>query len=199
MHILIPCKNLAVGKSRLSECLDSGRRRTLCERLLTQTLKLALRLASPAQVYIVTADPQATAIAAHHGVGGLHDPSGGLNSALEAGRAALLAEAGSVGSLLILPIDLPYASPDAIGKVMSCVEEAVIAPDEGGTGTNLLLLRQATLQRLSFRYGADSYAAHHAAARSLGLDIATVKDWRLAFDLDGPAQYAAWRAQEAAS
>jgi 2-phospho-L-lactate guanylyltransferase (CobY/MobA/RfbA family) len=42
-------------------------------------------------------------------------------------------------------------------------------------------------------YGPGSYAAHVAAARARGLTIETLKDWRLAFDVDGPAQYVTWR------
>ena len=198
MDILIPCKSLDAGKSRLSNCLDNGSRRSLCKQLLTTSLKKALSMAPPTQVHIVTADPEAIIIAAQLGIGALHDSGGGLNAALEVSRNILLTATKGKSALLTLPIDLPYASADAIGNVIACAGEVVIAPDEIGTGTNLLLLRHAALQHLPFCYGPNSAMAHHKAARSLGLDVAIVKDRRLAFDVDGPAQYAAWRAQEVA-
>lgn len=198
MDILIPCKSLDAGKSRLSGYLDNRRRRTLCKQLLTKTLENALSLVPPAQIHIVTADPEAVVIANREGIHWIHDPGGGLNAALEVSRNLLLTDTRERSALLILPTDLPYASADAIGKVIACAGEVVIAPDEIGTGTNLLLLRHAALQHLPFCYGPNSAMAHHKAARSLGLDVVIVKDQRLAFDVDGPAQYAAWRAQEAA-
>jgi len=196
MHILIPFKSLDAGKSRLSPCLDRDRRRALCEWLLAQTLERASKLEAPEHIKVVTADRRAIAIAARYDVGGLPDFGGGLNAALEDGRAAVLSELEHDESLLILPIDLPYASIEAIGQVLSHPADIVIAPDESGTGTNLLLLRRAALRRLSFAYGPGSYAAHHAAARALALTIETVTDRRIAFDLDEPQHYVAWRAQE---
>jgi 2-phospho-L-lactate guanylyltransferase len=199
MHILIPCKSLDTGKSRLSPCLDHDRRRALCEWLLEQTLERALRLEGPEHIRVVSADPRATDIAGRYGVGGLPDFGGGLNAALEDGRAALRFEVGGDGSLLILPIDLPYASVEALVQAVSHSADIVIAPDESGMGTNLLLLRRAAFRRLAFAYGPGSYVAHHAAARALAFTIETVKDWRIAFDLDEPEQYIAWEAREKTS
>jgi 2-phospho-L-lactate guanylyltransferase len=199
MHILIPCKSLDDGKSRLSPCLDHDRRRALCEWLLTQTLERALRLEGPEHIRVVTADRRAIAIASRYGVGDLPDLGGGLNAALEDGRVALLSDLEDDASLLILPIDLPYASFEALVQAVSHPADMVIAPDESGMGTNLLLLRRAALRRLAFAYGPGSYAAHHAAARALALTIETVKDRRIAFDLDEPEQYIAWRTQEQTS
>ena len=199
MHILIPCKNLDTGKSRLSPCLDAERRRALCEWLLTQTLARATMLEAPERIRVVTSDPQAIAIAARYGVAGLNDRGGGLNAALEAARAALLPAIDRDGSLLVLPIDLPEASVDALAQALVQPGDVVIAPDERESGTNLLLLRNAALRHLAFAYGPASYAAHHAAARSLGLVVNTVKDPRIAFDLDKPEQYTAWQAPVAAN
>ena len=193
MHILIPCKNLDVGKSRLSECLDSRARREFCEQLLTRTLEHAAAVVAPARILVVTSDPEAAAIARRCSVAQAPDPGDGLNAALEDARAALLAKMAYESAILILPIDLPFASPDAISKVLSCAGDIVIAPDESGTGTNVLLLRSLALRNLRFAYGPGSHAAHVAAARAGGLTIETFKDWRLAFDVDGPAQYATWR------
>jgi 2-phospho-L-lactate guanylyltransferase len=193
VHIVVPCKNLDVGKSRLSACLNSPARREFCERLLTRTLEQAVALVAPTQIWVVTSDLDAAAIARQFSVDQVADPGGGLNAALENARATLLAKIAYKSAILILPIDLPFASPDAISNVLSCAGDIVIVPDESGTGTNVLLLRSPALRNFSFAYGLGSYAAHVAAARARGLTIETFKDWRLAFDIDEPAQYTAWR------
>ncbi len=193
MHILIPCKSLDVGKSRLSECLSPGARHEFCKQLLTQTLELAAALVAPTRIRVVTSDPDAAAIARRYAVAQVSDPGGGLNAALEDARSTLLATMAYEGAMLILPIDLPFASPDAIYNALSCAGDIVIAPDEIGTGTNVLLLRSPALRNFRFAYGPGSYAAHVAAARACGLTIETFIDWRLVFDIDGPAQYANWR------
>jgi 2-phospho-L-lactate/phosphoenolpyruvate guanylyltransferase len=197
MQILIPCKSLDTGKSRLSECLDPAERRVLCSQLLTGTLQRAVELAPPSRIRVVTCDADASGIASRYRIAQTPDPGRGLNAALDAGRSALLAATKADDALLVLPIDLPFGSSDAIANMLSRSSEIVIAPDESGTGTNLLLLRAAALRRLPFAYGIDSYAAHLAAARALGVSIETVRDWRLAFDIDTPAQYAAWRSWSA--
>jgi hypothetical protein len=40
------------------------------------------------------------------------------------------------------------------------------------------------------------YAAHAAAAQMRKPTIETIEDWRLAFDVDEPAQYAAWQSPQ---
>jgi 2-phospho-L-lactate guanylyltransferase len=195
-HILIPCKHLRTGKSRLSGCLDGHARRELCAQLLTRTLQHAASVAAAAQVRVVTADPEAAAIARRHAIGHIFDHGGGLNSALDGARDAVLDETSAEDGLLILPIDLPFASPAALSKALSSTGDVVIAPDESETGTNLLLLRAASLRVFRFAYGPDSYSAHLTAARSLGLSVAVLKDQRLGFDVDSSAQYAKWVSSE---
>jgi 2-phospho-L-lactate guanylyltransferase len=191
MHVLIPCKSLDTGKSRLAECLDAAARRALCEHLLRQSLTCATAVVAPARIRIVTSDRKAAEIAARYDIPSLSDPGGGLNVALELGRGTLIAERAD--AILIWPIDLPFATPEAITKTTAFAGDAVIGPDESGTGTNLLLLRGAALQRLPFCFGPGSYAAHLTAAQASDLTIKTITDPRIAFDLDDPAQYATWR------
>ncbi len=196
MYVLIPCKNFAAGKSRLSECLDFHSRREFCQRLFTRTLEQAAGMVEPARIRVVSSDLEAAAIARQHSVVQIADPGGGLNAALEAARNDLLPIMEHDRAIMILPIDLPFVSRDAMIQMLSCAGDIVIAPDESETGTNLLLLRSSALRQFRFAYGPGSYGAHLAAARACGLTIETFKDWRLAFDVDEPAQYEAWRSSQ---
>ncbi len=182
-----------MGKSRLSGCLGPFARRKLCERLLIQTLELATALVEPGWIRVVAADLDAVAIANRYGAAWIPDKGAGLNAALEDARSALLPAMSDDEEMLILPIDLAFASADVFWDMLSCPGDAVIAPDEIGTGTNLLLLRPAALRNFRFAYGRDSYAAHMAGGAARSLAIGTFRDRLLACDIDEPMQYATWR------
>jgi 2-phospho-L-lactate/phosphoenolpyruvate guanylyltransferase len=189
--ILIPCKNLDRGKSRLAGCLTPRSRRALCEFFLCRTLDVATHAMTRQQVRVVTSDPRVDAIARDYGVAVIPDGGGGLNAALENGRQHVLAE-GEGGAGLVLPIDLPLATPAELGKVVSAAGEVVIVPDEARTGTNVLRLGEHAFRRFRFAFGARSYAAHCAEARAGGFEAVTFEAANLAFDVDRPEQYRRW-------
>jgi 2-phospho-L-lactate/phosphoenolpyruvate guanylyltransferase len=188
--VLIPCKNLDRGKSRLASCLSPRSRRALCEFFLCRTLDVAIEAVTPAQVWVVTSDPRVETIARHYGVAIIPDGGGGLNAALEDGRRHLLA--GGRQSGLVLPIDLPRATPAELVKVLSVPQEVVIVPDEAMTGTNVLRLGRRAFGRFRFSFGPRSFAAHHAEARAMGFEAVTLEAPNLAFDVDRVEQYRRW-------
>jgi 2-phospho-L-lactate/phosphoenolpyruvate guanylyltransferase len=189
--ILIPCKNLDRGKSRLAGCLTPRSRRALCEFFLCRTLDIATQAVTPRQVRLVTSDPRAETIARDYGVAFIPDRGGGLNSALESGRRHILAE-GSGQAGLVLPIDLPLATAAELGRVASAAGEVVMVPDEARSGTNVLRLGETAFPRFRFSFGVRSYAAHCAEARAGGFEAVTVEAPSLAFDVDRPEQYRRW-------
>src|SRR5579864_4103338 len=124
-HILIPCKPLREGKSRLVSILSAGERWRLCADLLRNSLRLALSLASAGDVRVVTPDSEAREIAKAHGVATIDDEGTGLNAALRRGLRVIQEEAGGDAAALILPIDLPFATADAVGKAFSAAIDVV--------------------------------------------------------------------------
>jgi 2-phospho-L-lactate guanylyltransferase len=189
--ILIPCKDLDRGKSRLAGCLTPRSRRALCEFFLCRTLDVATQAVAPRHVRVVTSDPPVETIAREYGVAVVPDRGGGLNAALESGRRHVLAEGGGHAGL-VLPIDLPLATPAELDKVLSAPQEVVIVPDEARTGTNVLRLGPGAFRRFRFSFGVRSYAAHCAEALASGFEVVTVEAPNLAFDVDGPDQYRRW-------
>jgi 2-phospho-L-lactate guanylyltransferase len=189
--ILIPCKNLDRGKSRLAACLTPRSRRALCEFFLCRTLDLATATVPPTLVRVVTSDPRVASIAAEYGVAAIDDGKCDLNGALECSRWRILAESGDCAGL-VLPIDLPLATPAALGEVVEAPQDVVIAPDEAMEGTNVLRLGPRALRQFRFSFGLHSYAAHCAFARAAGLAVRTVNEPSLALDIDGPEQYRRW-------
>lgn len=190
--MLIPCKNLGSGKSRLSGRLEDKDRRAFCELLLTRAILNSMALPSSSQVAVVTSDRDAAAIAREHRVGVIEDPGMGLNAALEHARAVLGERLASHGTLLVLPIDLPLAVPAALLQLLDCPGDVVIAPDEKGEGTNALALRSRAVREFRFAYGDRSYALHKTLAQACGWRTTTLHHSLLAFDVDEPMHYDRW-------
>jgi 2-phospho-L-lactate guanylyltransferase len=188
---LIPCKNLDRGKSRLAACLSPRSRRALCEFFLCRTLDVVTAAVGAKNVRVVTGDRRVAALAAEYGVAVIADRDADLNEALAQGRDHALAETGDRAGL-VLPIDLPLATPAALARVMAAPEAAVIVPDEGADGTNILRLAPVAFRQFRFTYGPRSYAAHRAQASDLGLGVRSVHDPLLMFDVDTPEQYRRW-------
>jgi 2-phospho-L-lactate/phosphoenolpyruvate guanylyltransferase len=188
-RILIPCKPLGEGKSRLSGILCEAERRALCEQLLERTLQLAKRVTKREDIFVVTRDPLAARRAAALGMGALPDTTGELNSALSDARDVVLRH-DDVLPLVILPIDLVFADKTALCQTHGLADVA-IACDRHGTGTNLLTLNGAAAKRFTFNFGPNSLQRHMSASRECGLTIQLIRDERLQFDLDGPEDYIA--------
>ena len=189
--VLIPCKNLDRGKSRLGACLSPRARRALCEFFLCRTLDVATAALDSASVRVITGDPRVAAIAADYGVAAVTDGEGDLNGALARGRETILA-ARSDCAALIVPIDLPLATPEALARVAGAPGDAILVSDEACDGTNVLRLPPAALARFRFAYGPQSFRRHSEEARSLGLVPRSLHEPSLMFDVDGPDEYHRW-------
>jgi 2-phospho-L-lactate/phosphoenolpyruvate guanylyltransferase len=195
MMIIVPCKRLDHGKSRLAEVLAPGRRRRLCADFLDLTLRRATELVS-SRVVLLTNDRKAAAIGALRGVRVLPDLGSDMNTALVAARGALLSE-GLTEPVMILPIDLPFASTQALAAAASMMADVVVAPDRRDEGTNLLCLSVAAFRALQLAFGPGSFQRHCENARAAGLSLAIADDARLALDIDQPEDYDIWVAMAA--
>jgi 2-phospho-L-lactate guanylyltransferase len=102
-------------------------------------------------------------------------------------QAQALAEAGGASRLLILPSDLPLISSEDVDALVAASERSavVITPDRASEGTNALLLSPPLALIPSF--GEASFDRHQQLAERASLEVAVVKRWGLALDLDTPA------------
>jgi 2-phospho-L-lactate guanylyltransferase len=193
LYILIPCKPLHEGKSRLAPVLSPPERQLLCARLLHRSLALALALRPAGCIGIVTPDAAATAIAAEYGIDAIDDGGAGLNEALQRGRDRIVERTGGDASALILPIDLPLATANAVTRVITGDADVAVAPDEQRSGTNLLYVGNRALRVFRFAFGPGSFPAHRRWAEHAGFRVATIDDPLLAFDIDRPEDYDRWQ------
>ena len=186
---IIPVGTLARAKSRLGETLDAEERQDLVDRLLARTVIAALAVDGLDDVLVVSPDREVLARAAGLGARTLRQRSRGLNAGLREAREGVVA--GGATALLVLPIDLPFVSADAIRTVTDAAATlpypaVVLVPDRHGTGTNALTLSPP--DAIEFAFGRGSRAAHRAAAEAVGASYREV-DGPLTFDLDTPDDY----------
>jgi 2-phospho-L-lactate guanylyltransferase len=139
-------------------------------------------------VRVVTSDPVAQSYAMRLCIETYADGGHDLNSSLTS-----MINKEAADSVLILPIDLPRATRDALEPLLKVKNDVVIVPDRKQSGTNVLLLRRPVIEKFRFAFGEGSFAKHCAVAEALGNDPEIVNDDRLAFDIDNPDDYLAWR------
>jgi 2-phospho-L-lactate/phosphoenolpyruvate guanylyltransferase len=181
VHVVVAVKGLERGKHRLAGVLTQAERQQLITTMLHDVLDAVRATAGIANVSVLSKDRSLLPEGVEH----LDDPGLGLNPAI-ARAAHLLASAGA-RSMLLLPADLPFVTPDDLGALLTAAgnHDAVIAPDAQRSGTNALLLSPP--QRISPLFGLQSFAAHVAASRDVGLSAHVVDRPGLAHDIDVPA------------
>ncbi|WP_222919865.1 2-phospho-L-lactate guanylyltransferase [Natrinema sp. SYSU A 869] len=83
----------------------------------------------------------------------------------------------------VVMADLALATPDALERLLTTSADIAIAPGRGG-GTNALVVRHPAFR---VDYHGASYLDHREIAREVGAGLETVDSFRLATDIDEPA------------
>jgi 2-phospho-L-lactate guanylyltransferase len=183
---VIPVGTLSGAKSRLGAVLDAEERLELTLRLARRTIEATVASRRIGEVLVVTPDDAVRSLAQELGARPIRQRDGGLNRGVDIGRDE--ATAAGATAVLILPIDLPEISTDAIDEVVRVLDGprrplVAIVADRHGRGTNALLI--APPNAIDTCFGGDSRAAHVAAARAAGAELVEL-DGPLALDLDTP-------------
>lgn len=172
-HLVIPVKDVSLGKSRLVRSLGLGQnppaRHAINRALADDTLAAASTAIGASRVVLVTSDRNLGMAWSARGVRLVDDPERGLNAAIARGLGVVPA-AQQVAALLG---DLPALTPADLLAALEAAESHAqsFVPDAAGSGT---VLRCSVRQPDHFtpRFGADS-AARHASdgAHRLALDL----------------------------
>jgi 2-phospho-L-lactate guanylyltransferase len=183
---IVPVGSLERAKSRLGAVLDAEERRDLVLRLAERTIRAVLATPGIAETLVVTPDDEVRELALATGARPLRQRSRGLNDGLREGRDEAIA--GGADAVLILPIDLPRVSPEAIGELARVAVDhdppvVAIVGDRHGRGTNALLLAPPDV--IDVHFGGDSRDAHTSAAAAAGAQLVEL-DGALTVDLDTP-------------
>lgn len=167
---VVPVKSFAAAKQRLAATLSPRQRHALVRAMMRDVL-VALRAARGLEgIVVVTADPEAGLLAREHGAQLIFERDVlGLNSAVAEAAARLAAR--RVGGMLVLPGDVPMATPGEISALVSSHRPGAavsLVPAHDGQGTNALLVSPPDV--MAFSFGPLSRAQHVASAAGLTIE-----------------------------
>jgi len=183
--ILVPVKNLAHAKQRLSPVLSPEARQELAQAMCADVLEILARWQRRPGVAVVTGDPFARDLARKFAFEVIADDlNPGETGAIE--MATSLCRDRGVDHTLVIPADIPLIQRDDLQRIVDSAPAggAVLVPDAAGRGTNAVLRTPADLFPL--RFGNDSFLPHLTAAKATGLPCVVLELPSLALDIDRP-------------
>ncbi len=184
--ILVPIKNLADAKQRLSSILSPEERLALAQAMCEDVLQTLARWQSRPPVAVVTSDSFARDLAARLHFEVVADNNSGETSAIEM-ATAFCRERGA-GSTLVVPADIPLIDSSELQKIVDSAPQhqggAVLVPDAARRGTNAAWRSPSDLFPL--RFGNDSFLPHLSAAKATGLPCVVLELPGIARDVDRP-------------
>jgi len=197
LHVVIPVKPFAEGKSRLAGALTPAGRFALNRQLYVHTLARAEHFAGPSHTTVISRSAEVLELARARGFGALTEPEAGpggdgLNAAVRCGTRH--ARALGARALLVMPVDLPWGHADDLRWLVAGAAPSpvcLLVADHHGWGTNLLF--QSPVQLDDYAFGPGSLARHQERARQAGLLPRVVHGSVFAFDIDDLADYQRWR------
>jgi 2-phospho-L-lactate/phosphoenolpyruvate guanylyltransferase len=189
---VVPVKELAGAKQRLSSCLSPEERRALATIMLEDVLDALSAVQQLAGVLVVTVDPVARSLAGRYGARIVTEAAREGHTGAVAGAARLLAHEGHAG-MMTMPGDIPRASSAEITATLAAHRVApafTIVPAHDYLGSNTIVCSPPDVVPL--RFGEDSFYPHLDAARSRGIDPLIVRQPGIGMDIDHPIDLVAF-------
>jgi 2-phospho-L-lactate/phosphoenolpyruvate guanylyltransferase len=190
--ILVPVKNLADAKQRLSSVLSPEERFALAQAMCEDVLRALATCPNRPPVAVVTSDPFAMDLAKRFNFDIIGDDNSGETNAIEMATAACKARGAQ--STLVIPADIPLIDISELQQIIDCAPPprdrtshkggTVLVPDAAGRGTNAAWRSPADLFPL--RFGNDSFLPHLAAAKATGSPCVVLELPGIARDVDRP-------------
>jgi 2-phospho-L-lactate guanylyltransferase len=183
---VLPVKELAGAKQRLSSALSPDERRLLAMTMLEDVLNAVSAVKTLAGTLVVTVDPAATSLAARYGAriateGARDGHTGSVTAA-----ARLLVREGQTG-MTTLPGDIPRLSAAEIDATLAAHRAApafTIVPAHDDLGSNMIVCSPP--DAVPLRFGEDSFYPHLDAARDRGIEPLIVRHPGIGMDIDHP-------------
>jgi 2-phospho-L-lactate guanylyltransferase len=194
--ILVPVKDMAKAKSRMSPLLNAAERAALACALLEDLIR-ALR---PIPLPVAVATNSARAAARVRTLGWeVFQEEGQISESSSVDAASKRLAGNGFDAVLRLPADLPLLRTEDVAVLLSQPlpsPSAVMVPSRDRMGTNALLRNPPDV--FPSRFGRNSFAEHIREAQAAGAHLRIVENPRIALDLDDPADIAHFLAQPAA-
>jgi 2-phospho-L-lactate/phosphoenolpyruvate guanylyltransferase len=185
--LLIPIKDPARGKTRLSELLSAQERARLVWAMFEDVCRAVSACKRADRIVIVTSFAPAIERAQASGWDVLIEESQISESASVDRASRRLAESG-FDSVMRLPADVPCVQASDIDELLAidlARPGAALAPSREGTGTNAIIRTPPDL--FPSRFGPDSLRLHKQEAARVGVECLIVENARIALDIDEPS------------
>jgi 2-phospho-L-lactate guanylyltransferase len=183
---VVPFKDLASAKERLSDRLDPAARRSLVLAMMDDVLGALTGASGVSGLLVVTREPEIVRRASRFGAEILQEPANdGHTAAVH--RAVRELERRGTASMLCVSGDLPAVQPEEIEAMLRSLgppPSVVLVPSRNGQGTNAVLV--APPAALPLRFGEPSFPSHLSRARELGLRTEVLELAGLGLDIDTP-------------
>ncbi len=191
--ILVPIKDPARAKSRLSDLLTAPERSLLAWAMLEDLISVLEPLPWP--VAFVTSSERAAARAAGLGYRVLWE-GGQISESASVDAASRILKGEGVDAVLRLPADIPLAKTGDVEELLAqpvAAPCAILVPSWNRMGTNALLRMPPDL--FPSRFGKNSFERHFREAAAVGAQVRIVENVHLALDIDDPTDVARFLAQ----
>ena len=189
---VVPVKELAGAKQRLSSCLSPDERRTLATTMLEDVLDAVSAVPELAGVLVVTVDPAATSLASRYGARIVTEGAREGHTGAVTAAARLLVREGRAG-MMTMPGDIPRLSSAEITATLAAHRAApafTIVPAHDDRGSNTVICSPP--DAVPLRFGEDSFYPHLDAARGRGIDPLIVRQAGIGMDIDHPVDLVAF-------
>ncbi len=194
--ILVPVKDAAKAKSRMSPLLSADERAGVAYALLEDLIHALLPIPCP----VVMATNSARAAARVRTLGWeVFLEKDQISESSSVDEASKRLAGNGFDAVLRLPADLPLVTTEDVAELLSRPlpsPSAIMVPSRDRMGTNALLRNPPDV--FPSRFGQDSFAEHVREAKAAGAQLRIVENPRIALDLDDPADIAYLLAQPAA-
>jgi 2-phospho-L-lactate/phosphoenolpyruvate guanylyltransferase len=189
---VVPAKELAGAKQRLSSCLSPEERRVLATVMLEDVLAAVSAVRELAGILVVTVDPVATSLAGRYGARIVTEGARDGHTGAVTAAARLLASEGQAG-MMTMPGDIPRLSSAEIAATLAAHRAApafTIVPAHDDLGSNTIV--GALPDAVPLRFGEDSFYPHLDASRKRGIDPLVVRHPGIGMDIDNPTDLVAF-------
>lgn len=187
---LVPVKAFVRSKKRLAGLVPAPERQVLVQAMFRDVLEVLAGTPGLDRVFVVTADPDAAALAEDGGAAVLWEAEQRSESRSVDWGATECRRMG-FPSILVIPADVPLVTRQDLQALLALEREkpgVVLVPNRDATGTNGLLRTPPDV--IPSRFGFDSFVAHQAEARRAGVPCAVLHLPNLALDVDEPEDLA---------
>lgn len=185
--LLIPIKDDARAKTRLSGVLSSDERRLLVRAMFEDVASAVAESNGASRIVVVTCAESAALYARSQGWEVLVEETQSSESASVDWASAVLASQGAA-SVMRLPADVPLVRGEDVTDLLAVELNApatLIVPSRDGTGTNAMIRTPPCL--FPSHFGPNSFEMHLDEAARVGATTIIKENARLALDIDEPA------------